>query len=361
MLAFTALSTLAGAVGGVLPYEGEIRYFTWRNNISNVYIMDALRGVAYQPRMLPDFYRPSWSPNHQYIIASMMGGGTYLMRIDGGAPILLYDRDGYPRWSPDNQRLVFVGFTDPNWFIYMANGNGTTISPLFADAADYFEPIFSPDSTQLAYIRNGDLYVVNLLDNNVIRLTETPEEENFPLWSPNGQYIAFLWGQFQNWHLSTVSADGQHRVDFNGSNVGNFLWSSDSTQLSFKALENTAAHVFIANMNDGTTRMLPLEYPLNVGISAQWQEDDAILHVSWLELDNQGLADTFYQDEVDAATGELLQREQLPDNYAGISPNERWLLAYHYNREICVLERATQETQRCFMVIGSAGGFVWLP
>lgn len=54
---------------------------------------------------------------------------------------------------------------------------------------------WSPDGLKLAYLNAGnggrnDLYVINADGTNQKRLTDTPEEEGIPAWSPRGDTIA---------------------------------------------------------------------------------------------------------------------------------------------------------------------------
>jgi Tol biopolymer transport system component len=75
-----------------------------------------------------------------------------------------------------------------------------TIDPDGADgrevgAAGGYLATWSPDASQLAYLHAGnsgsnDLYVINADGTNQRRLTNTPEEEGIPAWSPDGDTIA---------------------------------------------------------------------------------------------------------------------------------------------------------------------------
>src|SRR5689334_12431384 len=53
------------------------------------------------------------------------------------------------------------------------------------------EVAFSPDGTRCAVISSGDLWMLNLNDSTSVRLTQTPEAETFPSWSPDGRRLTF--------------------------------------------------------------------------------------------------------------------------------------------------------------------------
>jgi TIR domain/WD40-like Beta Propeller Repeat len=53
------------------------------------------------------------------------------------------------------------------------------------------EPDWSPDGTEIALSRDGDIWVVDASGSGELRLTSAPEQEGLPDWSPDGTLIAF--------------------------------------------------------------------------------------------------------------------------------------------------------------------------
>lgn len=67
----------------------------------------------------------------------------------------------------------------------------------------------SPDGSKLAFTVLNDLYVMNLPDGEPRRITEFEFSEAFPIWSPDGKWIAFsTWNPKEGGHIYRVSADG---------------------------------------------------------------------------------------------------------------------------------------------------------
>jgi Tol biopolymer transport system component len=56
------------------------------------------------------------------------------------------------------------------------------------------EVAISPDGSHCAIISDGDLWMVSLSDGKKVRLTQTPEPESFPAWSPDGRRVTFSRG-----------------------------------------------------------------------------------------------------------------------------------------------------------------------
>jgi Tol biopolymer transport system component/DNA-binding winged helix-turn-helix (wHTH) protein len=53
-------------------------------------------------------------------------------------------------------------------------------------------PSFSPDGSQIAYARGGEVYVKQIDGQGFLRLTNNPANDATPAWSPDGRYIAFM-------------------------------------------------------------------------------------------------------------------------------------------------------------------------
>jgi YVTN family beta-propeller protein len=134
-----------------------------------------------------------------------------------------------------------------------------------------------------------DLYTADPDGRQLQRITNTPDRELRPMWSPDGRYLAWSVGEMPGAGIGVGSAglfvttfDGQElRQVATGPLVG-WSWSPDSTMLSYSTVEaqaqcfytettrhgvdvatgveaaRTAADPFLAVPVDGFSRMLPL-------------------------------------------------------------------------------------------------------
>jgi Tol biopolymer transport system component len=103
-----------------------------------------------------------------------------------------------PSCATNCGRIVFVSDRDGNNEIYTCNADGSNVTRLTNNAAADEDPAWSPDGTQIAFIRDmgtwgGNLCIMNADGSNVVQKTFTGDVKN-PAWSPNGTMIAFTDG-----------------------------------------------------------------------------------------------------------------------------------------------------------------------
>ena len=66
----------------------------------------------------------------------------------------------------------------------------------------------SPDGRRLAFCYQGDIWVVPSAGGKATPLTNHVEMDDNPVWSPDGQYVAFASNRSGNWDVYVVPADG---------------------------------------------------------------------------------------------------------------------------------------------------------
>jgi Tol biopolymer transport system component len=102
--------------------------------------------------------------------------------------------------------------------LFVQSGDGQARYQLTNDNKD-INPVWSPDGDQVAFVRrqhdHWEIYVVDADGGNLRRLTNTPTRPDgtvansvAPAWSPDGSYVAFLTDRTGEWEIWFMKADG---------------------------------------------------------------------------------------------------------------------------------------------------------
>jgi Tol biopolymer transport system component len=147
---------------------------------------------------------PAWSPDGAHI-AFAGSFRTYdvvaVVTRSGANPRYLdpspTERISSPTWSPDGTRLAYSktrsGESAPSIdAIYTMRSDGSD-RRLVARPA--FDPDWSPNGSKLVYAQatsqGSEIVVANVDGSSPRSLTDSPERESNPAWSPDGKLIAF--------------------------------------------------------------------------------------------------------------------------------------------------------------------------
>ncbi|MBN1136836.1 MAG: PD40 domain-containing protein, partial [Anaerolineae bacterium] len=81
-----------------------------------------------------------------------------------------------------------------NWAIYVMDSNGQNPLRLTDEQSSAISPVWSPNGDQIAFVsdRSGafDIWVMDSDGGDPVNLTRSPAQDRWPAWSPDGQWIA---------------------------------------------------------------------------------------------------------------------------------------------------------------------------
>ena len=110
---------------------------------------------------------------------------------------------------------------------------------------------------KIAFVRGSDIWVMNADGSGQVNLTNSPDYENQPVWSPDGARLAFSRSPGSGGEIWTMNPDGSNQV-----NLGNGVtpdhdpaWSPDGAQIAH-AIQNS-----LAVMNSDGTDQHALQDP----------------------------------------------------------------------------------------------------
>lgn len=127
----------------------------------------------------------------------------------------------------------------------------------------------SPDGSRLAFSYQGDIWIASSKGGRAIPITNHIEMEDNPIWSPDGQWIAFASNRTGNWDTFIVPADGGQvrRLTWNSGSDVPSDWSADGkTLLERTSRDDPNNGIYGIDVETGRTKqyfldMMPIGSP----------------------------------------------------------------------------------------------------
>jgi Tol biopolymer transport system component len=208
---------------------------------------------------------PAYDPSGERFAATVLNpsnhGSTLMINENGKPPRTLLERKDElilgPQWSPRGDGLIFgvgqftafldfaAGGTKPRdptnggAQIAMINEDGTGFRQITTGANNNGFPAFAPDGKRIVYRTMGPdgegLRIMNMDDRSVVVLTT--EYDNFPVWSPRGDLIAFIRQVEGDYEIFSIRPDGKdvHRLTNSPGNEAHLAFSPDGEKLLFSS------------------------------------------------------------------------------------------------------------------------------
>jgi dipeptidyl aminopeptidase/acylaminoacyl peptidase len=158
----------------------------------------------------------------------------------------------------------------------MRRASCTTMAPPAPPDTVILTADLSPDRRHLLVARGAapdiDVYLHDAGGQVIRRLTELPNFDYQPRWSPDGQRIAFAGVRGRQQQIYTMKADGSDVVELtSGSQNSEPAWSPDGRLIAFRSERDGNANIFVMNADGSGQRGLTTD--ARAETSPAWSPD----------------------------------------------------------------------------------------
>lgn len=156
------------------------------------------------------------------------------------------------------QGVIFLALSDGKFsHLFAYHPLYLPLTRLTNGAWDDIHPQISPDGTRITYAsrQNGywDIFQMDIASGQKIRLTDTPEYDGSPTWSPDSQWLAYE--TYKDNHLQVVirslANPDQPLIDLTTGGVDHYspTWSPMGREIAFVSTEGESEDIWVARLD----------------------------------------------------------------------------------------------------------------
>ncbi|HDN58671.1 MAG TPA: hypothetical protein ENF20_01795 [Candidatus Marinimicrobia bacterium] len=219
----------------ISPSGNMIAFMSDRDGYADIFLISALDGKILKKlvkgQRTPELEelkwlnpRLSWSPDGKQIVLAAKSknkDALFFVTVKTGKHRKISFKDVEEiytaSWSPDGDKIAFIGLKDDRTDLYVYNMKTKTLFRLTNDQFPEFEPSWSPDGKKIVFVsqrgfssdsvktiegterldfnsfeyHQKDIFVYDFDSGSIERLTDTPWDENYPIWANTRDAIIY--------------------------------------------------------------------------------------------------------------------------------------------------------------------------
>jgi Tol biopolymer transport system component len=167
----------------------------WQDPFNQVQLLTANKGWNLFPTYSPDGSRIAFLSDWEN---ESFEFSLYLLERSTGRLTRLQERYLYPAplgWSHDGTRLVFVSDQDNRSDLFLYDVDRKKAKSIKQDIRVNNFPAFLPGDVEVGFVATvdgfADIYKINLENGKLTPLTQTTNDEAYPHWSKDGNFLVF--------------------------------------------------------------------------------------------------------------------------------------------------------------------------
>ena len=169
------------------------------------------------------------------------------------------------------QPTQFLGMGAESTMIASIAGAHSFAAPQIPFGAWSFVP--TPDRSRAAFVESGDVYILDMHDRGVTRITNTPNAtDTVAGWSADGTWLLYSTVTGAQTGMTQVRFDGTQARALTGlGERSTLLEASTGGQWAYLSTSGLTAGLFLLNLNSGYAQRLTDDAPLVLSTEQTWE------------------------------------------------------------------------------------------
>jgi len=182
----------------------------------------------------------------------------------------------------DDFLIILSMHVDQKSSLFIYHPQQSFFIPIFTDNYERIHPSLSGDQNNLAYSakKNGywDIFILDLKTGDEIRITDTPEYEGAPTWSPDNQYLAYETYKYGNLDIfiQGISDLSAPPIELTSDKNAQFspAWSPKGEEIAFVSTQDGDEEIYLAKLDTLENRFDKItDRPNLADLNPEWSLD----------------------------------------------------------------------------------------